>query len=116
MHFSSGDFAQDIILKPILTDTTMKTRRILLAAVLMLMSISIVHAETADEIINKHIEAIGGKKAWKNIHSIKLTGVVMAQGMEIGEVERHLLSLVMAVGRAALEEFVAVKGTGYAGN
>jgi hypothetical protein len=38
-----------------------------------------------------------------------------AQGMEIGEVERHLLSLVMAVGRAALEEFVAKKGTGYAG-
>jgi hypothetical protein len=38
-----------------------------------------------------------------------------AQGMEIGEVERHLLSLVMAVGRAALEEFVSVKGSGYAG-
>lgn len=38
-----------------------------------------------------------------------------AQEMEIGEVERHLLSLVMAVGRAALEEFVAKKGTGYAG-
>lgn len=38
-----------------------------------------------------------------------------AQRMEIGEVERHLLSLVMAVGRAALEGFVAEKGTGYAG-
>jgi hypothetical protein len=38
-----------------------------------------------------------------------------AQGMEIGEVERHLLSLVMVVGRAALEEFVSVKGSGYAG-
>jgi hypothetical protein len=38
-----------------------------------------------------------------------------AQRMEIGEVERHLLSLVMAVGRAALEEFVAVKGSGYSG-
>jgi hypothetical protein len=38
-----------------------------------------------------------------------------AQGMEIGEVERHLLSLVMEVGRAALEEFVAEKGTGYQG-
>jgi hypothetical protein len=38
-----------------------------------------------------------------------------AQSMEIGEVERHLLSLVMAVGRAALEEFVAVKGSGYSG-
>ena len=38
-----------------------------------------------------------------------------AQSMEIGEVERHLLSLVMAVGRTALEEFVALKGSGYAG-
>jgi hypothetical protein len=37
------------------------------------------------------------------------------QGMEIGQVERELLSMVMAVGRAALEEFVAAKGTGYAG-
>ena len=38
-----------------------------------------------------------------------------AQEMEIGEVERHLLSLVIEVGRVALEEFVAVKGSGYAG-
>lgn len=38
-----------------------------------------------------------------------------AQGMEIGEVERHLLSLVMAVGRAALEELVSVKGSVYLG-
>jgi hypothetical protein len=37
------------------------------------------------------------------------------QSMEIGEVERHLLSLVMAVGRTALQEFVALKGSGYAG-
>ena len=38
-----------------------------------------------------------------------------AQELEIGEVERHLLSLVMAVGKAALEEFVVEKGTGYQG-
>jgi hypothetical protein len=38
-----------------------------------------------------------------------------AQGMEIGEVERQLLPMVMAVGKTALEEFVAEKGTGYAG-
>jgi hypothetical protein len=38
-----------------------------------------------------------------------------ALGMEISEVERQLLPMVMAVGKAALEEFVAVKGTGYAG-
>ena len=34
------------------------------------------------------------------------------QRLEIAEVERRLLSMVMEVGRAALEEFVAVKGTG----
>jgi len=38
-----------------------------------------------------------------------------AQAMEIGEVERRLLLMVMEVGRAALTEFVAMKGTGYAG-
>jgi len=38
-----------------------------------------------------------------------------AQGLEIAEVERRLLPMVMDVGRAALEEFVAVKGTGYTG-
>jgi hypothetical protein len=38
-----------------------------------------------------------------------------AQGMEIGDVERFLLPKVMAVGRAALAEFVEAKGTGYAG-
>ena len=38
-----------------------------------------------------------------------------AQEMEIGEVERRLLSMVMEVGRAALAEFVATKGPGYAG-
>ncbi|MDQ7785132.1 MAG: hypothetical protein RDU20_19760, partial [Desulfomonilaceae bacterium] len=38
-----------------------------------------------------------------------------AQAMEIEEVERRLLPMVMAVGRAALEEFVSERGTGYAG-
>ncbi len=38
-----------------------------------------------------------------------------AQSMEIGDVERHLLSLVLALRRAALGEFVAEKGSGYAG-
>jgi hypothetical protein len=38
-----------------------------------------------------------------------------AQEMEIGEVERRLLSMVMEVGRAALAKFVATKGPGYVG-
>lgn len=35
-----------------------------------------------------------------------------AQGMEIGEVERGLLKLVMRVGREALVSYLEEKGTG----
>jgi hypothetical protein len=38
-----------------------------------------------------------------------------AQQLEIAEVERRLLSLVMQIGRAGLQEYVAAKGTGYSG-
>ncbi len=38
-----------------------------------------------------------------------------AQVMEIGEVEKRLLAMVMEVGREALRRFVAAKGTGYQG-
>jgi hypothetical protein len=42
-------------------------------------------------------------------------GRYCARCMEIGEIARHLLSLVMAEEREALEEFVSMKGSGYSG-
>jgi len=41
-------------------------------------------AQNADEIIQKHITAIGGAEAWKKVNSIKMTGSMNAQGTEIG--------------------------------
>lgn len=41
------------------------------------------YAQTADEIVQKHIAAIGGIDAWKKINSIKMNGSITAQGMEI---------------------------------
>lgn len=40
-------------------------------------------AQTADQIIQKHIEAIGGTKNWDKIKTVKLVGAMSAQGMEI---------------------------------
>ncbi len=40
-------------------------------------------AQTADEIINKHLDAIGGKENWKKVNSIRQEGSVSIQGMEI---------------------------------
>ncbi len=40
-------------------------------------------AQTVDEVINKHLEAIGGKEKWRTIKSMKSEASVTVQGMEI---------------------------------
>ncbi len=40
-------------------------------------------AQTAEEIVQKHLTAIGGEDAWKKVNSIKYTGAISTQGMEI---------------------------------
>src|ERR671910_459658 len=40
-------------------------------------------AQTADEVIDKYIAAIGGKEKWKKIQSLKLDGAIEVQGLEI---------------------------------
>lgn len=42
------------------------------------------YAQTADEIINKHIEAIGGAEAWKKVNSMVNTGSIQIQSAQIG--------------------------------
>lgn len=41
------------------------------------------NAQTVDEVINKHIEAIGGKEKWRTINSLKSEASLTVQGMEI---------------------------------
>ncbi|HRO42922.1 MAG TPA: hypothetical protein PL009_08815 [Flavipsychrobacter sp.] len=40
-------------------------------------------AQTAEEIVSKHLTAIGGESKWKTINTLKLTGAMSAQGMEM---------------------------------
>lgn len=39
-------------------------------------------AQTADEILSKYYENIGGTEAWKNLQSMKMSGTSSMQGME----------------------------------
>jgi hypothetical protein len=57
-------------------------KRILLLLVTF-ASIHLGHTQTADEIINKHIAAIGGKEAWAKLNSIIMTGNLKVQGADI---------------------------------
>ncbi|MEO7394142.1 MAG: hypothetical protein ABIU11_04320 [Chitinophagaceae bacterium] len=50
---------------------------------LFLATAFIAKAQTADEIIAKHIEAIGGADAWKKINSVKMEGTLIVQGTTV---------------------------------
>ena len=46
------------------------------------MSASVI-AQTADEVIAKHIDAVGGKDNWKKVNSMKMEATITTQGMDI---------------------------------
>jgi hypothetical protein len=57
-------------------------KRIFSLAVLSLTSIS-VFAQNVDEIVKKHIDAIGGKDNWAKVKSLKMESTMKANGAEI---------------------------------
>ena len=61
----------------------MRTRKFTFAAMLAFISVATLHAETVDEIINKHLDAIGGKDAWRKITCIRMEGTTTVQGSDI---------------------------------
>lgn len=66
-----------------------------------------VYAQTVDEIVTKHIEAIGGKENWKKVNSLKQTATLNVQGMEIP------LTMYQVHNKAMKQEFVAMGMTAY---
>lgn len=47
------------------------------------LSVATVKAQTADEIVNKHIDAVGGTANWKKVTSMVQTGTMALNGMSI---------------------------------
>jgi outer membrane lipoprotein-sorting protein len=61
----------------------MKTMKVLsMAAVALLISVAS-YAQTADEVIAKYLENTGGKAKWEALKSVKTTGKIKVQGMEL---------------------------------
>lgn len=52
-------------------------------SLLLMTAAFITKAQTADEIITKHIEAIGGADAWKKVNSVKMEGTMQVQGATV---------------------------------
>ena len=51
---------------------------------------SALNAQTAEEIVTKHIDVIGGIDAWRKITSIRLEGTLVVQGAEVSIVQTVL--------------------------
>ena len=86
----------------------MRTLRIaLLTAVVAMAGILSATAQTADEIIQKHLDALGGLDKWKNVQTMKLLGSITAQGMEMP------LTITTEQGKGMKVEFSMNGITGY---
>ncbi len=59
----------------------------ILSALMLTAGVTAVKAQTADEIIQKHIDAIGGTDNWNKITSMKKVCSMSIQGMDIGYTE-----------------------------
>lgn len=62
----------------------MKKLQIGLFAVAAMMSIQSVKAQTADEVIDKYVTALGGKEKILSLKSVKKVGSLNVQGMDVG--------------------------------
>jgi hypothetical protein len=66
-----------------------------------------VQAQTADEIVNKHIDAIGGKENWKKVNSMKLEASLSVQGMDIPVIIYQIHNM------GQRQEYTVMNTTGY---
>ncbi len=85
----------------------MKRLKLGLLAVVAVVLASNVGAQTVDEIVTKHLEAVGGKENWKKINSLKMEASLSVQGMDIP------ITIYQVHNKASKQEFTVNNSTGY---
>jgi hypothetical protein len=85
----------------------MKAFRLLSFMLVALVVSATSFAQSADEIIAKHIQAIGGVENWKKINSVRQEAAISVQGMEIPVV------ITFVHNKAFKQEFTVMGMTGY---
>jgi hypothetical protein len=62
----------------------MKQVKLSIVAIATLLSVQTIKAQTLDEVINKQIEALGGKEKLNGIKTVIMEGNMSAQGQDVG--------------------------------
>jgi lipopolysaccharide export system protein LptA len=68
----------------------MKAFKLFSLFVAAVFSVAAVKAQTADEIVGKHIDAVGGAANWKKVTSMVLTGTMSVNGTDVSVVSTVL--------------------------
>ena len=79
----------------------------LFLSLLVLASAFTVKAQTADEVIAKHIAAIGGADNWKKVNSMKMEGVLQVQGTDVS------VTVTILHGKGMRQDISVMGMTGY---
>ena len=85
----------------------MKTIKFLTLSILAIFATAMSFAQTADELINKHIDAIGGKENWKKVNSMRSEATLSTQGIDIPVVITQVHNIGMK------QEFTVMGMSGY---
>lgn len=90
----------------------MKHLRILLFSIASLFAFT-VHAQTADEVIDKHIEAMGGKDKLTALKSLRMETNLSVQGMEIPVIQTsaHNIGQRVDISAMGMEGYVITTPT-----
>ncbi|MBI5372722.1 MAG: hypothetical protein HZA79_11935 [Sphingobacteriales bacterium] len=79
----------------------------LILSILLLAAAFAGQSQTADEIISKHLEAIGGADNWRKVNSVKMEGILQVQGAEV-----HV-TLTVLHGKGMRQDISVMGMTGY---
>lgn len=85
---------------------TATLRRAFVGAAVLLSSFTAI-SQTADELVDKHITAIGGKDAWQKVNSVKQEGNLQVQGADVA------VAITVLHGKGMRQDISAMGMTGY---
>ena len=85
----------------------MKLIRTSVIAIAAMLASVFTFAQTAEEIVTKHIEAVGGAAAWKKVNSIYYEGKMTVQGAEIN------VTITALNGKGSRQNISVMGMTGY---
>ncbi len=93
----------------------MKEMKLCLLALAVFVSVQKIHAQTVDEIVNKYVDALGGKEKLASLKSVRMEGTLNVDGTEVSLTITKLSAIgqrndILVMGTSGYQIFTPVAG------